>query len=404
MSEAIEETSVMAPATTSALRSNWSRLHPLFVGIAMSLGAWLVSRVVVGFRWPAARSPFAFNPDLWNRWDSKNYLSISLHGRTFAKCFTHGLGDYLSVKGAWCGTAQWLPGYPAVLTLFHHLGLSVTAAGVLVSQLSMLAVFLLVWFGWGSTQGYLRGGLLLLLVGVFPGAVYGYAIFPVGLALALTIGALLAGKHRHFATMGLLLLLANLTYPSDWFATVGVVIALAIIGSRTNLFNGLRLAAWGAVGFLAIPLLWLNDAYYFHQPRAFTILVGQAHMLKSTFGGLLPKFLPDRMGSSAHWVEAQLVVTVIAVTIAVLVAAKEALPTREFAANYDLVPALLGATVVVVFLVGKGQSNWYRGVYLVAPAAIALRRAPVLVLAGLVVAMGLITLQVSHYFFTWQLI
>ena len=392
--------------TSEVIGTSWQETAKRIVlGIAMSVAAWIVSKLVIGHRWKEARSPFSFDPYVWNRWDSKNYLSIALHGRTFAKCFTHGLGDYLSVKGAWCGTAQWLPGYPAVLTLVHHTGLGVNDAGVLVSQLSMLAVFLIVWFGWGAAQGILRGGLLLLAIGVFPGAVYGYGVFPVGLALALTVGALLAGSRKHYATLGILLLLANLTYPSVWFATIGVVLGLGILGARTNLLTGLRLAAWGAVGFLAIPLLMLNDKYYFGQPKAFEILVAQAHMLGSTFGGLLPEFIPQRLGKDgAHWIEAQVIVALVAVALALGVAIVRALRRSDFATNFDFLPALLGAAVVLAFIIGKGQSNWYRGIYLAAPAVLTLRRLPWFVLLPLVIAMGLITMQVSHYFFNWQLI
>ena len=54
-------------------------------GVLLTVAAWLLTRFIDTVAWGPARNPISFNPYLWGRWDSANYLGIAQHGRTFGR-------------------------------------------------------------------------------------------------------------------------------------------------------------------------------------------------------------------------------------------------------------------------------------------------------------------------------
>ena len=120
-------------AKKAADRPAQSTARSIAEGVALSLVAWVIARVVVGLRWPRARNPFRWNPKVWSHWDTTNYLTIARHGRTFGACGTPGFPYPFFYHVRWCGTAAWLPAYPTATRVVHALGLSFSSAGFLIA-------------------------------------------------------------------------------------------------------------------------------------------------------------------------------------------------------------------------------------------------------------------------------
>ena len=105
----------------------------------------------------------------------------------------------------WCGTAGWLPGYPWLITAAHWIGLPLLDSAVILSWTGTFAAIFLVWFGWGRNAPVGRSLAVLLLFGLFPGAVYNFGIFPTSTGLALLVGALLAVTRERLLLGAILL-------------------------------------------------------------------------------------------------------------------------------------------------------------------------------------------------------
>src|ERR1700733_3306077 len=117
-------------------------------GGLLTVAAWLLSRFIDTVAWGPARNPISFNPYLWGRWDSANYLGIAQHGRTFGRCGSPGfpVNSFNNLlHQTWCGSAGWLPGFPWLTRAVGVTGISLPDAGLLISWLAMGAALFLVW-------------------------------------------------------------------------------------------------------------------------------------------------------------------------------------------------------------------------------------------------------------------
>jgi len=371
------------------------------VGLALCAAAWLFGREVVTISLGSARSPFSALVGPWYRWDSINYLAIAEHGRTFYRCNGHSTLLF-HASGTWCGVATWLPGYPTVASELHRLGAPLTTTLNAVSQLAWFAVLVAVWVGWARHLDLSRAVLLLGVCSVFPGAVYAYAIFPVSLALALLFGAVLALNRGHLLTMAVLLCCANFCYPSAWYATVGLVIAVGVLGLQESPRAALRRAGWGCAGLLSIPLLMLHDQIVFGHFNAFFVLEAQSTDPHLYLPGI-PSSLVANLGQpGTHVLVAQAVFALLLVgaAVAVVVIGR----SRSGSFDADLVLALMSLSVVVGDVISSSAGTWSRSILLALPAALVLRRLPRWALIVILVAGAVITALVSNYFFDNRLI
>lgn len=212
------------------------------------MAARLADRLGIGAAWGPARNPFSLDPGLWARWDSFNYLAIATSGRTVGRCGSPGFPATAiteKLHATWCGTAGWLPVYPWLMRGLHATGIPLPDAGVLVSWLATAVAIFVVWFGWGRPLPVGRSLVLLALFGLFPGTVYNFARFPTSTAPAFVVGAVLAAVRGRFLISVLLMTVAGLSYPSAWYASVGLAVGLVVVAVPEGRAVVLRRSLWG---------------------------------------------------------------------------------------------------------------------------------------------------------------
>jgi hypothetical protein len=371
----------------------------------LTVVAWFVSRAVVGLDWAPARNPFTFEPSLWARVDSFNYIHIAQHGSNFGRCAPGSLPFYFHQY--WCGTAAWLPGYPWAIRLVSWTGMSLLDAALLVSWLAMAAALFLVWFGWGRQLPAGRALALLVLVGVFPGSVYDYALYPTSLALAFVLGSLLAATRERFLPAAVLMTLAGLCYPSAWFAAIGMTVGLVIVALPLGPSVVARRALWGLAGLASLVVLGWYDLVSVNRVFAYFDLQHQADN-SATPGLPVVDFarLIFRRDTTAQKQLGSLDAALLAVQAIVAIALAGAatgvavMTRRRKAPEAALVyPAAVGLVVAVVLVLIANAGAWNRSVVLAAPCVVCLRRFPLPLLCAILVAVGALTAIISRPFF-----
>ena len=371
-------------------------------GLALSGVAWVAARVLVAWRWPAARNPFQWNPVTWLHWDSKNYLVISIHQRTFGACGTPGFPNPFYAHFKWCGTAAWLPGYPTAIRWLFALGIARIDGAFLLANLAIFVALVIVWFGWLRPVAPGRSVIVLLLFAVFPGAVYSFALFPVSLALAFLVGGIAAGARRHFLIMAVLLAMANLCYPSAWLATIGIVVGLVVLAFPEGLLAVIQRGLWGAASFVSVGALFLHDQVVFGHFNAFFLLEAESKPASTIFPGI-PSDYPARLHAlGLNFLLAQLALALALVlgAVAVIWFTRSTNPMLEI----DVLSAAGALAVVVGLMFSLSPGSWNRSIFLAAPAALCFRRAPLWALLVVTTTTAVISAGVSFYFFNDALI
>jgi hypothetical protein len=383
-------------------------------GLLLTAVAWVVSRFVVGVAWGPTRNPFQSNPNPWARWDTFNYLAIAEHGRTFAKCSSPAFVSQPNpLSQIWCGTAGWLPGYPWLIKVGHMAGLGWEVGGLLISWVALAVTLFLVWWGWGRDLSPGRALAVLLLFGLFPGAVYNFAIFPTSLALALVVGAILAAAREHYVVGALLLTAAGLCYPSAWFAAAGLAVGLVIVAVPLGADTVIRRAFWGAAGLASLVVLVLHDQFAFQGKfNAYFVLDTQPGLVAPGFPGeefLRLLFTHNTLEQKKLGTFAGTILSIQAV-ITVLLTAAAAVVTgvqwrRRVRDPLQIYPALVGVAVVLLVLFHAANGGaWNRSIVLAAPGIVCLRRIPLPLLWALVAIAGVVTALLSRSFFANTLV
>ncbi len=405
MSDAVtSEVGVEEPTAPRAL---------LRTGLGLTVASWLASRFIVGIVWGPVRNPFSFVPNQWIRWDSFNYASIVLHGRTFARCSSPPFASHPNpLSQVWCGTAGWLPGFPWLVRVFNLLGISFQSVGIVITWTAMAAALFLVWFGWGRELTVPRAFAMMMLFGLFPGAVYNFAYFPTSLALASVVGAAIAiGKGRYWAG-ALLLTAAGLCYPSAWFAAIGI--AVALVATAWNLGDSvlMRRAFWGLAGFGSIAILFIDDQLSFRYVGAYFVENTQRGVRASGYPGM--DFL--RMLFTQNTVEqhsiggfAGAILAVQALLAIVLAVVGACLAWKSWrSVDHDkliIYPAAIGVGVVLgVLFLSAGAGSWNRSIVLAAPCVVCVRRLPYAFLFPLIAIAGFTAAVLGDSFFAGSLI
>jgi hypothetical protein len=369
---------------TRALRAGAAVLPPLLVFLAVRW--WMAAAAAtVGFD--------AGSPSSWNRWDSGHYLAIATKGYQYFPC-----------SGIWgrpedvCGNAAWFPLYPWLMRPLIALGAAPAAAGVWVSGLAALGMLIALWNGFLRRRG-LRGGLILGMAAVFPGAVYQHAIFPTSLALLCLVLAAWAVARGRWALAGVAGAGVSLSY------VTGVLVAgpnTAAAWLRTRALRPAWLAGGIAVlGFVLVLVLhqlllghW--DAFYWVHKKGFPAL---ARPVNAFLGVVLPAFDP-RTDPRARVVGGQ-TLTVLGL---VLLGLGVAVATRR---RPDPVRAWSVLTTVVFWafplLVGRGVSL-YRSDALVLPVVLLLLDLPIVVLGPLLLWLTVLAGAMARLFFIGYLV
>ena len=375
-------------------------------GLALTIAAWLCSRIVVGAAWGPARNPFSFDTSQWVHSDSINYLGIAAHGRVFGRCGTpafpaNALVHLWHLK--WCGNAGWLPGYPWLMAATHWSGISLPDAGVIISWVATAVAIFLVWFEWGRDLPATRAFAVLLLFGIFPGSVYNFAVFPTSSALACVVAAILAATRKRFLTMALLMTLAGLCYPTAWFTALGLTGGLILVALPLGRTAIVQRALWGLAGLSSLLIIGILDQIAFGQPLAYWVLDSNAaDSLRATVHQLYQIFVSrdtieqKQMGRRSAPIYSLQVVIALAIPIAgVAVTARQWLRNRRDALN--IYPAMVGFTLIVGLVFTN--NTWNRGVVLAAPCVVCLRRVPLPLLWAIVLVVAGTTALISRSFF-----
>jgi hypothetical protein len=378
-------------------------------GLLLTAAAWFVSRAVVGVSDAGARNPVNIRGTTWSRFDSLNYLDIARHGVTFGKCaHFHFVGRPILYGQKWCGTAAWLPGYPWLIRALHATGVGLNASGVLIAWIATAVALFLAWYGWGRDLSHGRAFLVLLLIGLFPGAVYNFALFPTSVALALVLGALVAANRRRFVVAALLMLGSGLCYPSAWFAAAGFAVALVVVAHRFTPSRQVERALSGLLALSSLLVLMLISKPW----NAFFLIDRQSAVRANGFPGqefLRLLFTHDTVsqrliGIFYGWVlAAQASIAMVLVTVACAIAIRS---WRSTSPDVSLVyPAAVGAAVFLGVVAANANGGaWNRSIVLAAPSAVCLRRVPLAWLLAMVVGVGAVTAVLSSAFFDGRLV
>jgi hypothetical protein len=385
------------------------------VGAGLAVAAWFSCRFVIGVAYGPARNIFSKNFPLWVRSDSANYIQISKYGQSFGVCGSPGFPQNaitLWVHAKWCGTALWMPGYPFLGRLVHQLGLSTIDALLFLSWASMAALLFLVWWGWCRELGLLRSYLVLLAVGLFPGAVYDYAVFPISLTLLCITGAVLAvTRHRYLLGMALMVV-AGLCYPVAWFAAAGLAVGMVVVDRPVAWRETARRGLYG-LGGVVIPILvvCVGDQIAFGYWNAYFLESGVGSMASSfdpfsrLWGVLISRNTIEQHFLGHHYakvlaVQAALVLVLIAA--AIVAAAFMWIKRNVDAATFY--PAMIALFVLASIISSDAVSGWNRSIALAAPSVLFLRKRPIPYLIVTVVLISIVSAVIAVPFFEKKMV
>lgn len=343
-------------------------LPPVVAWMVANLVTWLVARASVARDGGAVAY---WSTDSRHRWDSGHYLSIARSGYEMFRCRER----YPDFRDVLCGNVAWFPGYPMSVRATSATGLDYETAAVVVTEASLLAAFVVLWWLLGARLSWATG-LTLAIGTVFPGGVYFHAMFPIATG---TLGLLLctAGvKRGSWATAAAGGFVAVACHPVGAVA-VGMLVLSASFAWRTDPWP-VRCAKAGASAALAgCGMLWSRwlmwratgqwDAYETLQRSSYR--QGDVHEplaeMRSAYAfpfshwytpeGPLPWLVEHAL--AAHrpqlWLNAAFVLLVLA-TAAVRLVRHRGLDVEEWAAL-----VLTAAVFLAPFLAGA-EMSWYR--------------------------------------------
>jgi len=372
------------------------------MGAMAVIGAWITGRFVVTVN--SRVGVLDFNTHNWIRWDSFNYLMISAHGRSLGTCGARGFPAYFGA-GHWCGTAGWLPGYPFAISVVSHLGIPADTGSLLLPTAFLIGALGVVWYGWARDLEVWRAYLLLVIVAVFPGAIYNYAAYPTSLALLALVVAILAASRDRFAVMGIAGAVAVISYSTATFVVVGLVVAVVATGWSVNRGEAVRRAAWGCLAIAPLALLAINDWIALGHWNAFE-LVQSPQRKQFEFPGTqlfdlvahrstVPQLIIGHNGAIVMAIQA--VLAFCLVLAACVIGFRRWI--RSGRSALDLYPAAAGASALVMMSASGAGSIWHRGIVLAAPCVVGFRRLPTWLLIPLAILISVVTALMSAYFF-----
>ncbi|WP_158754395.1 hypothetical protein [Streptomyces sp. NRRL F-2580] len=345
-------------------------------GLLPPVVAWLIANLVT---WTVAKASIAGDGSTvvyWStggrsRWDSAHYLSIAETGYEMFWCRER----YPNFRDVMCGNVAWFPGYPMAVRAVSATGLSYELSAVVVTEVSLLGMFALLWWLLGARLTWATG-LTLAIGTVFPGGVYLHAVFPIAtgtLALLVCVAGVKRGSWILAAAGGFV---AASCYPVGAVA-VGMLLLSAFFAWRRDTWP-IRFAKAGSAAALAgCGVLWAKwlmwqatghwDAYEIlqassygqgglHQPFA---AIADAYDFPFrdwyTPKGHLPWLVEHAL--AAHrtqlWLNVVFVLLVLA-TAAVVLIRHRRLEVEEWAAL-----TLTVAIFLVPFFAGA-EMSWYR--------------------------------------------
>ena len=268
--------------------------------------------------WRLGYNPWS--PSTWVRWDSAHYVAIAERGPELTRCIDIANRS----SDDWCGSAGWLPLYPAVVALLSRIAsIDLVWSAWIIASSAHLAGLTLAWRLLCRLPSFSQRALRLTLVviAVGPAMVWSHAVFPMSLLLALVwSGALLFISTDRYWVGALVLGCLPATH-SLGFAALVVVAAWLVWVQRT----AFRRLAASLVALFAptATLLCVQHVVLGHWNANFLVQSAYGHQ-----PGLFPLIAVRRIGQLAsdtvpvgtRWPAAQELVTVVLLLLAVAVA------------------------------------------------------------------------------------
>ncbi len=356
-----------------------------------------------GLWWAAAQVSHHNYPRslLWVRYDSLHYLQIAGRGYTLVTCAGHSVHYG---KGYWCGDAGWFPGYPALIWLLEHLGLSGPDAGVLLSSAFGLAMLTLLWNGFLGRRADARSVLALALAAFFAGQVYQRAVFPISMEIFFLLATVWLAARQRWLAAGLAGAAASFTYSTGFLAALAVaawVLLDRTIPGRAKLTAIALSGGLTAAGLLAVLAVQFTDTgvwgaffkvqkkYHYHG----------LHLPSGKFLATVSPLFRHRLSLTAAPAAETLVVAVFCVCLVVWAALRR----RELVAAEHLVLSVTLWFWLFPLALGAGL-DLYRSEALLVPSVVLARRLPLPLQAMFLVAMVALAFAMSVLFFRRVLI
>ena len=379
----------------------------LGIGVVQVIGAWIFGRIIVTARAPAAF--FSFSPKRWYYWDAFNYLYIRNHGRTFGVCGTPGFPPPLLPNARWCGYAGWLPGFSYAIKLFSPPGFEAARSSVIIPSLFLIAALAIAWVGWTREVSLGKSVTVLLLISVFPGAVYNYAPYPTSLALLGILVATFAAIRNRPLLITVGIAVAVVTYSTAVFAALALIAAMTLALWDLGWKAMAKRAAWGLAGFCSLAALAVHDQIVFHHWNAYSLIQSEAHPNFELPGvqtfdlvfrrNTVPQLLVGHTGAIVMAVQAVLSIGLILAACII----GSWWWWRNGRSPMDLYPAAIGLGVLLYIVSSGTGSVWHRGVVLAAPSVLAFRHMPAWLTTIVVSVVSVVTALMSAYFFKGNL-
>jgi hypothetical protein len=159
--------------------------------------------------------------EVWARWDSEWYLLIAERGYGADDAF---LG--LPVPYHRGDDAGFFPLYPLLVRSVAALGPSTLLAGVLVSNLALLAALAVLWEMTRRDHGEAVAGRAVWILLAFPTSFFLSAVYAESLLLATLLGAIMLARARRPLLAGICAALCALAKPTGVLVLVPLVIEL----------------------------------------------------------------------------------------------------------------------------------------------------------------------------------
>ena len=214
--------------TGSRVKSDTSAVVWWWVGtrvltlVAALVGGWAAVS--------ASNNPLTTYVELWNRWDTRWFESIAVHGY---------LGPYVSDFENFEYNVAFFPGVPMLMRTGVAFGLSATATGIAISLIaSLFAAAALVRLSQLVGDQPARYAAVAFLVA--PTAVFLTAAYTEALFCAFAFWAWVWAKRQAWLVSGLLAGAAGLVRPNGLFLAAGLLVLFALAGPHRSVREWLR--------------------------------------------------------------------------------------------------------------------------------------------------------------------
>lgn len=417
MSSAVSVVTPARPDTLDEPAAPPSRWPRRLETLLPPLLAYVVSHVL--YTVAAALVSVAYLPVMGRvRADSGLYALVASDGYQLFLCDDHPELGPMFEPGAWCGNAGWFPLYPGLIrAVSWPTGLDEYAAGLLITEVCLLATFVLLWrlLRQAGTARPVAVAVLALAT-LFPSGIYLRAVFPMALAAALLLGCVVALRSRRWLWAGATGALVAAAYPMGVaVAAIGFGTVVTLLGRRelrplAALRAALLVCALPLVGLVAVAAVhrltvghW--DAYLMIQEH----YGNGIHNPLTSLATLVvdPSVIPiAKPPHHLRWVlhvftDAELwwslALVLLAVAAAIIASAAGRLQAHEAGL------ALFAVAMFVGPLVAGPAVSQYRSHTLMLPVLLVLRHLPTRLLWPYTLIAGVIAVPMGMLFATWLL-